>query len=231
MRLAILIILGIGFPLLAGCGESEPPALHVDKIRYWFEGDNLLVLNITITNQAAYVPEFAVVQITVTSDRARQIPGPRHGDDLEMASFVSDQYDLSGEKQYYRNDEHPTPNRFYDPAQIRENNLEYAGHAPRIYMQPGQTLTYELGLFIKEYYENFTGYYQLRAITDGGSGDMGRLESGCFNHNVPEFYGAPGGRPDCYYYVETGLDTDTGMNLFHGKYTGTPQLTYDPPPV
>src|SRR5688572_7629461 len=53
LSLTLMFLLG---GALAGCSSPDPtPVFSIDKVRYWFE-DDLLVINATLTNRADFTP-------------------------------------------------------------------------------------------------------------------------------------------------------------------------------
>jgi hypothetical protein len=89
----------------------------------------------------------------------------------------------------------------------------------------------EFGFLVSQRYADNEGYLQIilrirSHYPDRESVDLTKY-SGCFNDNVPEFYGSPGDRTDCPFYDETGRDTDTGMHIWGQEWAAKPMLVHD----
>lgn len=228
---ALLLVVMLAGVTVSGCSEPRPPILRIDSIRYWFEND-LLVLNVTVTNQADFEPDMPGLHLLVNEWVAKRNPGDGYGEDLEGAPSHSFLKHFTAPSNLYSSEEFPAKNRYYDDKAVHRFGMHYDGRGPDLRIQPGQTVTLEFG-FLVGHYADFAGYYTVWLTTfanypNNDSGDQ-ILQSGCFNHNVPEFYGAPDGRPDCYYYSSDATPTDTGMSLFGKGQEDKAILLHDPP--
>lgn len=203
---------------LAGCniGEDVPPDLpalfRIDLIRYWWEGDDLIV-NVTFTNQhptrtpgeGALDPH---IYVGVYQEEVRDGGGSvgqetrsvtDAGGKKSMTLDFGTEYGNPWQKRWYRG-------TTTGPMKI----------------PPGTTLSVEFGLTPEFYYDSEKdGYYYLLIdmtywypqsfyTHQFQDEEKARYYTGCFNRNVPEFYGVKKGAPDCRIWDCTGERTTEG---------------------
>lgn len=214
--LAIILV-----SLLAGCATfpDHPPAFAVEDVRFWFEGE-FLVVNVTLANRSnatlggpnALDPE---VWVTLEEWRARVGGGREPGDDLDYVMFETTALLFSG-----GGDDPPKPRYLSRAARARHAELEDPdppfNHeiVGPVIIRPNDTIEAEFEFYPTLWYEGRAGYYTILVKTFGapeGWARRDRYQSGCFNRDTPEFYGVREGGPDCLYWDLTGEKTDYGV--------------------
>jgi hypothetical protein len=211
---------------LAGCVNYHPPphlpaVFHIDAIRYWWEGDSLIV-NVTFTN----------VHPTLT-------PGPKNGTlDPQINVFVREDRILSrgarpGEETQEVYGAGANASLSVDLSTWEDGPwlgrwTRWASVGPML-IPPGTTLSMEFGLRPFHRYEaKDDGYYAIEVRMplwyshlyqkDPYSPyqlgeDDAEYYTGCFNRVVPEFYGVKTPGADCGIWDCTGQRTDDGYPL------------------
>jgi hypothetical protein len=219
---------------LAGCASEpeRPPILVIDEVRYWFE-DDLLVFNITLHNQANFTPgppltPRTTISLKLSMDQAKPRPGTRPGQDLVPGGNWS-----TLTLAFAPSQEEPLMNRYYeDEAARRFSKSTGDGDYGPFSFTPGKVVQFEFA-FLPSHFANKEGYYTLTirpmASYLDASPDMHFLQTGCFNHDTPEFYGVRADGPDCDFYDSSGEWTENGMPKYGVENTGDPVMIHDPP--
>lgn len=230
--------------LLAGC-QSEPrepgppPIFRVDEVWYWFEGD-ILVVNVTITNQANFTPGidtlYPEMAVYVSDWLAKEKPSKEPGEDLYVEPGKGRQgTGLTLDAFSYG----PWHRRWY--GQEARDRLGLPHQSP-VYgptkIHPGESLRPEFGFVPDHDLSGQEGYYAIdfhldafypRGWEEYNYGGI-RLQFGCFNRDVDEFYGVKSGGPDCQHYDMTGRPTGPGVAIFGEEHAALPTMKRGPPP-
>jgi hypothetical protein len=221
----------------AGCSGTpdEPPILEIGEVRYWFEGD-LIILNVTITNVSNFTvpPQYSLVPYGgagISEYPAKPTPGTRPGTDLEGGERVRKSgagvdFDVgSGE---------PKKPRYYNEAARKRFGLpEYAAEKVDFAFEPGASIQLEMGILPFYQFHGSDGYYSMNggatAWDPEGGGHDSDTRSGCFNHDVPEFFGVKNDGPDCNFFNHKGDPTDVGFYRDGPENADPPRMLHDPP--
>lgn len=189
---------------LAGCIAPEkplpPPIFSVDEIRYWWEGD-ILVVNVTIRNQVeinagvGLSPELRVF--------AREFPGGSV--DLMLTGTSR----CAWEQRYYSEPAQRFLGITSPPCLGHAGNSSSFSFGP-ILIRPNQTVTAEFGLLDPENSSEST--YRnvwVMAVAKAADREDAKYLSGCFNRTTPEFYGVQPDGVECKYWDCSGDLTET----------------------
>lgn len=231
--LAALVLL---LPALSGCLHTVhvprlPPTYSIDELRYWFEGD-LLVVNVTFTNIANFTagestldPEMVVYANEARGGELNYIGDPVFYDGANHHFTLIFHLQLQGDWE----------RRWYDKETSTQLGLKrtFSGVGP-VRIDPGQSLTVEFGFLMKHNLTDGQGYYTImvempsfyptRLSRDNNAEDA-HYNTGCFNHDTPEFYGIKGDR-GCPAWNCQGESTHTEYTRY--KVNGKPKPEYIP---
>ena len=229
--LSLLLVLGCAF---AGCGSPRPPPIFsVDQVRYWFE-DDLLIINVSLTNRANFTPgqpntpnpdlSVTVTDYSAVDDWKTAKPWKQ----TKLESFQSRGIFLE------TNGNAPWQKRYYSDEARPKGTLDY-GSPGSIAIDPGKSVSVEFGFRPQHEFHEISGYYLLEVdmtvLNLQGESAGTQFWSGCINHDTGEFYAkSPVEGPACPTYDETGRDTESGLSLFGEEHAGVPRMIHDPPP-
>jgi hypothetical protein len=208
------------FPALAGCIGPEfhhaPPIIAITAVHHWFEGD-LLIVNVTVTNQSNFTPVEPDLSATLTEYGAWPDKSKYFGEDLDGKKFVFTTTALH----FTMAAEYPWRNRYYEDkaaahAQAPHSSREWGP----VRFPPGTNYTIQFAFWPNPQYSGNQGYYELWLSTDADYPPSSPFHTqsggddywtGCFNQNVIEFYGISDNLPDCNIYGPH--DHDTSMRV------------------
>jgi hypothetical protein len=227
------VVLIMVFTMMAGCATEpeRPPILVAESLRYWFEGD-LVIFNFTLRNQSDFTPGPPVspnimLDFRLDQLKAKPEPGRRSGNDLVLDGFPNVVMTLS-----------PSPGEPLRDRYYAEVAAKQYGEPPsdRTYgpvtIPPDATLQLELA-FLPPHFSGSQGYYTLNLLPQAsypdGNPDFHSLQTGCFNHDTPEFYGIRDNGPDCDFFNSAGRWTNIGVPADGVENTGKPIMIHDPP--
>jgi hypothetical protein len=220
----VLLALLLAVPL-AGCFERRPPDLppvfSVDQMRYWFEGDNLVV-NVTFTNRANFTPGLLgtfspYINVLVTPEK---VNGPNEQVWHQTSPMAKEA----------RSIEIVLDPQLPGPWRERWNRSTAVGP---ILIPPGRTLQVEVEMPMV-HLEGDEGYYYISVdlLSDyprsyykpHQSAKDETYFTGCFNHDLPEFYGIMEDKAACRIWDCSGERTETwgGVDLKHVNPPASP---------
>ena len=207
---------------LSGCLNQRPdlpPVFSVDEIRYWWEGD-FMVVNVTITNRQNFTPGIDTMtpwirvwlqEYNRTDEKANGYPGVIYRNifpDVGIKEFTL----------YVEPSSHdPWQTRWYDESARKALGIPIARTAfgPAT-ISPNASLAPEIVYKPSFLYRGLAGHYSIQvsvlanypaSIANGSVGGSSKYHSGCFNLDTPEFYGFDKSTgKTCNYWDCTGRD-------------------------
>lgn len=199
---------------LAGCLGSEPqeppPAVALEDIDYWFEGDALIV-NVTMTNRLNYTPGLETLQWNVDVGIREWSTAPGGGTDpgTDLNYSEADSISLS----FWPSDTGDWRERWHSG--------DYSSVGP-VFLFPGTTISPEFEFDLENNFTEDEGYYTIRITawvwnvprSHEGSASTPEYFTGCFNPDVGEFYGIREDGPDCQYWDCSGTFTESEVGLW-----------------
>jgi hypothetical protein len=230
-----LVMLLLSASVLAGCtAKDQPPIFSIDQVRYWFEGD-LLVINATLTNISDFTPGhpntpspdliFDLDEYATVSDWEKEKPAKQ----TTLVAFDSDRVFIA------THIEEPWRKRYYTSSAFDANpeGEVNPGIIGPVWIHPGDSISVEFVFRPDNEYWGTSGLYTIEVEMfipnlEGESANT-NFYSGCFNHDTAEFYAKHPTGPDCYVYDSTGRDVLSGLSIFGQENAGTPLMVHDPP--
>lgn len=208
---------------LSGCFAEDKPDLtvfRVDDLRHWFEGEDRLVVNVTITNQVNFTPRGIFPELEVRVREWEAKPGA-HDPGEETREVDSRLFSLKLM---------PPGAGPYDASRQRwvyEEFRNALAHEGPILIAPGTSVGREFELPVKNTYHGNEGHYSIQIHYTGmfpndyykdaySPRTKGSFQGGCFNHDTPEFYGIFENGLDCHYWDCTGLTSSDGYKTHRG---------------
>ena len=212
---ALLAVAALMAVALSGCQNIRhlPPIFVVDQIRYWWEGDDLIV-NVTFHNAANFTPGLTTFEPAITIGPYLETPGEPGGTNgVEFKGggfskvFFSPRGPPSAEPWQKRwiHDATTGPIELSPGKTVQVEVL-----LPLAHQYYGQGGLYVLSVEMESFYPHSQvpkgqGYDESDSFTVG---DSTVYYTGCFNHDVPEFYGHKPGGVDCLIWDCTGYTTE-----------------------
>jgi hypothetical protein len=207
----------------AGCISSGPPppgppsGFTVEKIRYWWENETLVV-NVTMKNNDNFTLTGSFhswVDIDPRELRVKTGAGYRPGEELESAGGPVTGPDCGHAKVSFSSTE-GNNQRWYDECLELEMSLarQYYVVGPSE-VPPNGIITAEVGFSLNNSFHGNEGYYDIYVSTQTRWMSGTEYRTGCFNRDVPEFYGVRPDGPDCEYWDCTGYPTVYGDDKYH----------------
>jgi hypothetical protein len=184
----------------------------IGPVHHWFEGD-LLIVNVTVTNQSNFTPIEPDMQAILIQYAAKPEKSKYFGEDLDGTSFRFRPATLH----FTMAADYPWRSRYYeDDAAVHANAPHSSAEWGPVVFPPGTNYTIQFAFWPDPQYYGRQGYYELELSTDAyypvgspfhnqSGGDM--YWTGCFNQNVIEFYGISDNLPDCNIYGPHDNDT------------------------
>ena len=226
-RLATCLALAAATTMLGGCLHSNiPPPLpalfRIDEIRYWWEGDHLIV-NVTFTNQhPTHTPGEGALDPRIIVSLSQEKVQQKGDIGRETRTVYGGADNLSVNLNFGTEYGNPWQKRWY------RSTITGPMHIP-----PGTTMSVEVALepdFV--YRTQDDGYYFLRvdmtywypnSFKQKFQGEESAIYyTGCFNQVVHEFYGVKKGGADCLIWDCTGERTEYGFELRAARGTYRP---------